>query len=68
MKLADMQVLEACPARGAGSNPAPSTLDLFEKTSLITLSRVGEEFKRSCKPSPVHIRPFLKSSLSYTYF
>ncbi len=22
MKLADMQVLEACPARGAGSNPA----------------------------------------------
>lgn len=25
MKLADMQVLEACPARGAGSNPARAT-------------------------------------------
>lgn len=29
MKLADMQVLEACPARGAGSNPARATLLLW---------------------------------------
>lgn len=29
MKLADMQVLEACPARGAGSNPARATFYFY---------------------------------------
>ena len=69
MKLADMQVLEACPARGAGSNPARATFYFYGRCFPMNLDQYFDKirFPLSTIPGLAQNEQFNADAESYDF-